>query len=377
MESLHSVEETARAKAQIFLGLNEGGTAVLNRDALHADILLEAAIIHAAHTITYGRHEDADVRLLDYDHETGLTKISIFGTLIEYRLGPSGEHNALNSLAAICAIHALKEDVSRFTDFFRHLELVRGRGTTEQVLLGRKPITLVDQSYNANPLSMKAALADFGSRFKDSRRVLVLGDMLELGPTEASLHADLLEPVLKTDPEAVYLFGPMMTHLWARLPEAVRGAHVSSIGQLRAVLVTDIQEGDAVLIKSSRATGFEKFVASLVKESSSAPSESWRVTISGTAVHGVGFRQWLKKRSLSHGIDGWVRNRTDGKIEALLSGHKTDLDHLYTHLRSGPSKAEVSQVLMRRVSIKARPGFRIRQDRVISSTLNRPSRRRP
>lgn len=377
MESLHSVEETARAKAQIFLGLNEGGTAVLNRDALHADILLEAAAIHAAHIITYGRHKDADIRLLDYDHGTGLTKISIFGTPLEYRLGPSGEHNALNSLAVICTICALKEDVSRFTDFFRHVELVSGRGTTQEVLLDRKRIMLVDQSYNANPLSMRAALADFGARFKDSRRVLVLGDMLELGPTEASLHADLLEPVLKADPQAVYLFGPMMTHLWARLPEDVRGAHVSSISQLRAVLATDVQEGDAVLIKSSRATGFEKFVASLVKDASSATSESWRVTISGTAVHGVGFRQRLKKRALADSIDGWVRNRTDGKVEALLSGYKADLEHLYPYLHSGPRKAEVSQVLMRRVSIKARPGFRIRQDRVISSTLNRPSQRRP
>ena len=89
----------------------------------------------------------------------------------------------------------------------------------------------------------------------------------------------------------------------------------------------------------------------------------WRVTLSGPAVHGVGLRQWLKKNALGENVDGWVRNRSDGKVEALLFGQWPDLERVHARLHNGPRKAEVTRVSIRRVDTRARPGFRIRDDR--------------
>lgn len=365
MADTHSLEQTARLKAQLFSGLGPTGTAVVNQDAEHADILLDAAKQHTGRVITYGSHPAADVQLQDYDPSIGRVSADFFGDPIQYNLGLPGKHNALNSLAALSAIHGLGEDVRQFTQLFQHLSPVAGRGVTRAVSLGTANVTLVDQSHNANPLSMRAALADFASRFADHRRVLVLGDMLELGPDEAALHAHLLEAVLSVEPASVYLLGPRMAHLWTRLPDELRGAHLNSTKQLRAILQTDLQSGDAVLAKASRSTGLEKLIAGLSTGSQTPKHLSWRITITGPTVHGVGFRAWFKKQALAAGVDGWVRNRGAGQVEALISGPGGDLRRIFEQLHSGPRKAEVTRVVTRRVSILARQGFRIKPNRAV------------
>jgi len=92
---------------------------------------------------------------------------------------------------------------------------------------------------------------------------------------------------------------------------------------------------------------------------------SWRVTLSGSAVQGVGFRQWITKRAVDENVDGWVRNRSDGKVEALLYGHTSDVARLYALLHQGPRSADVERVSSRGVDTRAQPGFRIRDDRVV------------
>lgn len=365
MQDMGSLDEIARFKAQIFEGLTPGGTAVVNRDAPYSHLLIDLAKGHAHYVLTYGADVDADVRLEDYDPNTGQVSASAFGSMWRYRIGARGYHNALNSLAVLCAAKALEVDVRRVLDSLKSFHLTSGRGGSSRVSIGGRQITLVDQSYNANPASMRAALADFATQDAEGRRVLVLGDMRELGPTEAQLHADLLEPVIACAPDRVYLVGHQMRHLWTLLPDELRAAHVTSTAQLQAVLASDLRDGDAVLMKASRDTGLHHFARSLTDELTDERPESWRVTITGPTVQGVGYRQWLKKLALQHNLDGWVRNRTDGKVEALLRGRKADLQTVSSQMHTGPSNSDVSQVLTRRTTTVPRPGFRQRQTRTI------------
>lgn len=266
MADLGTLENVARVKAEIFSGLAPSGTAVLNLDAPYADLLLAQAHRHAGRVITYGRHAKADIRLLDYDDATSRVVASVHGEQRSYLLGAPGQHNALNSLAVLGVLCALGEDLDRYLPFVEQLSPVQGRGGQLEVTVAGRRVTVVDQTYNASPLAMTAALEDLRARFPDRRRVLVLGDMLELGEDEDRLHAELAGAVSRTEPDAVYLIGPLMTNLWTRLPASLRGAHVSAVAELHAALSTDLREGDVVLVKASNSVGLSELVARLTSE---------------------------------------------------------------------------------------------------------------
>lgn len=375
LQDLGSLEAVARVKGQLFSGLDVGGTAIYNRDTPHQEILRASAKQHAGRILTYGRHPESDVRLVRYTRTTNTVSVDLLGRPVEYQLLAHGIHNVMNSMAALCVIEAIGEDVSRFTDFFKHFQPATGRGTVHELDVAGRHVTLIDHSHNANPASMAAALGDFAAQHEGRRRVLVLGDMLELGPNEASLHTDLLSSVLCADPSAVYLVGSLMANLSTHLPDTIRAAHVSSVEQLEALLAIDLKDGDALLVKGSRDTGLEQFTTRFREQGKSAESDqplSWRVTISGPAVQGVGYRQWVKQHAVKLGVHGWVRNRSDGKVDALISGDQTRLERLHGLLPAGPRKADVNRVLVRRVSTVPRPGFRIRSERSVEESSEKP-----
>ena len=270
-----SVAGIAEAKAEIFAGLDAGGTAVLNRDNAFFDLLQRRAREVRARIVSFGRHVDADVRpevwALGADGSDIVVRVG--GKRIAYRLAAPGAHIAQNSLAVVAALFALGADVEAAVPALAGITAAKGRGARRELSLEDGALLLIDESYNANPASMRSALAAMATvprqRFK--RRIAVLGDMLELGDDSARLHEDLKEPVDAAEVDLVFACGLHMQWLYAALPNARRGEWGPTSQDILGPLVAAVHGGDVVMIKGSLGSRMEPLVEALVRKSGTGP----------------------------------------------------------------------------------------------------------
>ena len=264
LENFASVAEIADAKSEIFEGLERGGIAIVNRDSEHHGRMHDqAARSRAGKMVSFGRHPEADWRLEEAHAGEEHSDVVVVrgGRRIRYRLGVPGEHLVLNSLAVLAATEALGADVVRAAGSLADLRASAGRGERRRIALPGGSATLLDESYNANPSSMRAALAVLGRT--TGRRIAVLGDMLELGPTSADLHAGLVEPVEAAGVDLVFTCGRDMQRLHDALPENRRGQHASDSAALAPALLDALRPGDAVLVKGSLGSRMARVVTAL------------------------------------------------------------------------------------------------------------------
>ena len=267
LEFFDSVAAIAEAKAEIFLGLAEGGTAVLNRDNAHFDLLARRAREAGARIVAFGAHESADVRLLDLAREPEGSRVRarVHGRDIDYRVGAPGRHLAVNSLAVLAAADAAGADPAVAARALAALQPPKGRGARSVIELPGGAVTLIDESYNANPASMRAALTLLGEApiGRGGRRIAVLGDMLELGAEGAQLHAALAGPVLEAGIDRVFAAGPLMRRLWEVLPVEIRGYWAETAAELEDPLLAALRPGDAVMVKGSLGSRMGPLVEAL------------------------------------------------------------------------------------------------------------------
>lgn len=252
LEFFSSVEAIADAKCEIFAGLEPRGTAILNADNPHFERMrAHAERSQAGRIVTFGEHPAADWRLLDLrlSSTDGEVVASRGGQRLAYRLGMPGRHAALNSLAVLAAVEALGAEPEAAAGSLAGLRPSSGRGARRRIALAGGEALLLDESYNANPASMTAALAVLGQQ--EGRRIAVLGDMLELGDQGPALHAALVEPVVTAGVDLVFCCGPLMAHLNAALPSSRRGAYASDAAALGPIVREALRPGDALLIKGS------------------------------------------------------------------------------------------------------------------------------
>lgn len=265
LEFFDSVAGIADAKGEIFSGLEPGGTAVLNRDnAYYERNLGHAKNSKAGRVVSFGEHPDADVRLIraSLQADLSIVEASVFGTPVTYRIGSPGKHIVLNSLGVFAVAEALGADLALTALAFADVKPPSGRGARVQLGEEGRSITLIDESYNANPASMKAALqllgqAEIGFR---GRRIAILGDMLELGPDGPALHAGLAPSVIDNRVDRLYACGPMMKGLFAAIPIENRGAYAPDSEGLIADILGDLRAGDVVMIKGSLGSKMIKIV---------------------------------------------------------------------------------------------------------------------
>jgi UDP-N-acetylmuramoyl-tripeptide--D-alanyl-D-alanine ligase len=265
LEFFDSVEAIADAKAEIFAGLVPGGVAILNADNPHYQQLDKAArAAGAGHIATFGADSHADARLIaietDETHATVTARVA--GRELTYRLGAPGRHVAMNSLAVLLTAQAFGLDLEEAADSLATFEVPAGRGRRFVLQAENGPFTLLDESYNANPASVGAALALVGS-LKAERRIAVLGDMLELGPLGPSLHAALAEDVLTHRIDFVFAAGPLMRNLFNALPQDRRGAWRENAATLEDIVLSAVRCGDLVIVKGSNASKMSAIVAAL------------------------------------------------------------------------------------------------------------------
>ncbi len=266
LEFFASIEGIARAKAEIFEGLEEDGTAILNADNPMFDLLSQAAEdAGASWIIGFGGSEDAEARLIDADcgADGSDVRVSISGREIGYRLNVPGFHWVQNSVGVLAGCLALGADLERAAASLAGFSLPAGRGVRREIDWPGGTITLIDESYNANPASVRAAIDVLGQR--PQRRVLVLGDMLELGPTSLDLHAGLAPDIDHAGIAALYTAGPMMQALHDAASTVAHRVHAEDSLALAKILVDELQAGDAVLIKGSLGSRMKLVLDAILK----------------------------------------------------------------------------------------------------------------
>ena len=256
LEAFDSIDGIAREKAAIFAGLEDGGTAVLPADLDHTPILRDGT--GNARIIAFGRNGDA--RLMSAHAEDGATRVEakIDGKPLAFTLASAGEHFAMNAVGVLAAIAALGADPSRAAAALQDWRPFRGRGGVED-LAG---VTLLDDSYNANPASLAAGL-DTLARLRPGRRVAILGDMLELGADELALHRAIAGWPQMRDVALVHACGPRMRALMEALPAERRGHWSETAPELCARAGELVRDGDVVLVKGSKSSGVASVVDAL------------------------------------------------------------------------------------------------------------------
>ncbi len=268
LEHFASIDAIAEAKAEIFTGLEAGGAAIINRDIPQYDLLLRRAqASRAARVLTFGEHSEADARLVEVagsaegSHVTAL----LLGEKLYYRLGAPGRHIAMNSLAVLLAAQAVGVDPRAAARALGAFVAPVGRGQRVRLRVNDGHATLIDESYNANPTSMRAALALLGETGVEAggRRFAVLGDMLELGPENARLHRELNDCVAGNHVDAVFAAGPLMKNLYDALPPHLRGAWAETSAELQPAVIEAIADGDVVMVKGSNGSRMGPIVAAL------------------------------------------------------------------------------------------------------------------
>lgn len=259
LAAFESLEGIAREKAAIFGGLKRGGTAIINADIPQTGLLRELALAGGAgRVISFGESEGADVRLLGcaLKPDVSTANASVLGQAVTYKLGSPGKHIVLNSLAVLAAIEALGADLALAALALSDLKPPAGRGARQVLHAPAGPFTLIDESYNGNPASMRAAIENLGRMPVSGRgrRIAVLGDMLELGETGPELHKGLADAVTGNGIDLVFACGPLMRTLYDALPFHRRGAYSVQATGLEPYVLDAVRAGDVVTVKGSLGT---------------------------------------------------------------------------------------------------------------------------
>jgi UDP-N-acetylmuramoyl-tripeptide--D-alanyl-D-alanine ligase len=264
-EFFASEEEIADAKGEIFQGLEPGGTAIIPFDSPHRDRLIAAATPYATHILTFGLGEGADIRARDVvPAQNGGTMLTAVlpDAELTFTISQPGEHWVSNALAVLGAVEVLGGDLAAAGLALADMPGLKGRGERHRISIDGGEALLIDESYNANPASMRATLKSLAQQKVEGRRIAVLGSMRELGAGSDDFHAGLAEPIEAACVDYAILVGEEMKALAKALGQKVNMTHVPDARSAIQPLRDAIRPGDAILVKGSNSIG----LAALVEE---------------------------------------------------------------------------------------------------------------
>jgi UDP-N-acetylmuramoyl-tripeptide--D-alanyl-D-alanine ligase len=268
LEFFGSLNKIAEAKAEIFLGVQPGGAAVINRDiAQFAQLKRAANAAGVERALSFGAHAQADVGLIkcSLHPHCSTVQANILGTELTYKIGAPGRHLVQNSLAVLAAADLAGADIALAALALAEFTVLSGRGAPIEIDPPGGTALLIDESYNANPVSVDAALALLGQTpiGSQGRRIAVLGDMLELGSKGKTLHRGLTAPIAANAIDLVFCCGPLMRSLWQALPAGQRGGYAEDSAGLEPQVVSAIRAGDVVMVKGSNGSRMAPIVKAL------------------------------------------------------------------------------------------------------------------
>ena len=272
LEAFEDVAGIAREKAAIMEGLEPGGVAVLNTDIAEAHVLRDAANDLDVTARWFGESAaDYALHSAGIEGEETIARATANGREVELHIQSLGAHFAMNALGALACVEALGADPAKAVESLALWSPVKGRGVREVIRLDSGGITLLDDSYNANPTSMAAALAVLAATPGEGRRIAYVGDMKELGPQEVQLHAGLADLEAVQGIDCIHCIGPLMQALHAALPEGKRGGWYQASAEAVPGLAAEIQGGDIVLAKGSLSMALAKIVDGIREMGQSGP----------------------------------------------------------------------------------------------------------
>lgn len=290
LEAFDDIAGIAHEKAAIFDGLRKGGVAIFHADLEVTPILAAKAENLGAKLVRFGVAQNADYHLDSVTQTEAATVVqaSHHGQKILFKVASLGRHFAVNGLACLAVADALGLDRAIAATDLGAWAPPAGRGGREVITLDEVDGTsfeLIDDAFNANPASVAAALdlliattPKHGvGRVGAGRRIAILGDMLELGPTENALHAAIADHPSLSKIDVIHCVGPRMAHLWQALPRAQRGAQVARAADLLLSLRSHMDAGDVILVKSSKGTKCALIVDALRKFGQAQPQEQGEV----------------------------------------------------------------------------------------------------
>ena len=266
IEYFGTLDAIADAKAEIFEGLEPDGTALVPFDSPQRERLLAAARRHAATILTFGLGDGADIRARDVvasPRGGSLVTAMLPDAELTFTIAQAGEHWVSNSMAVLGAVRAMGGDLAAAGLALADMAGLKGRGARHRIAAGAGEALLIDESYNANPASMAAALRSFGAERPAGRRIAVLGAMKELGREGERFHAELAEPVLAADVQRVIAVGAEMAPLAKALGGKAEIAHVADAASALDLVRQEIGPGDAILVKGSNSVGLAALVEAL------------------------------------------------------------------------------------------------------------------
>lgn len=264
LEFFGNCEAIADAKSEVFEGILPGGTALIPADSDYAARLTaRAKQAGVSRILTFGQ-KGSDARLVGYSETADGMKVQseILGRRVDFRIGAPGAHIAGNAIGALLSVAALDGDVLNAAAALSQFLALKGRGARFRVKAASGTAEIIDESYNANPASMTAALALLGSA-NAKRRIAVLGDMLEMGPDGPAHHAALAKGIEAAHVDRVYLNGAQMKSLWDKLPASRRGGWAATSAENAAAVAEGLRDGDVVLVKGSLGSRMAAIVDAL------------------------------------------------------------------------------------------------------------------
>jgi UDP-N-acetylmuramoyl-tripeptide--D-alanyl-D-alanine ligase len=274
IEAVHSahfksIEEIADAKAEIFHGLEPDGTAILNRDnSQFAHLHMKAKSLGIKNLVSFGSSENADLKIINFEVDADYSNVTaqFKEDELQYRISIPGYHWVLNSLGILGGVAAAGGDIVAAAIALSQLSPMKGRGQSCEVHLKDGAFTLIDDSYNASPVSVAASLAVLGRVHlgMNGRRIAVLGDMLELGADSIRRHEELSTPLRENKIDLVFTTGADMESLSNILPKEMQGGHAGNSEKLAPIVQNAIRSGDAVSVKGSAGSKMSVVVQTLL-----------------------------------------------------------------------------------------------------------------
>jgi len=267
LEYFQSVEDIARAKGEIFDGLEPQGCAILNRDSEYFELLSQIASTKGANVVGFGKSEKATCRIIEVKSafDNSQVRVSIEGREAAYRLNAPGEHLQLNSVAVMAACARVGANLERCASGLGDFEVHEGRGERLYISCEGGQTLVIDESYNANPASVRAALGVLNLLQEGvaTRRIAVLGDMLELGEQSEKLHRELKKPLVEAGVDLVFACGPHMAQLMEALPAKMRGGYAPTSEELEPMVLEAARSGDVIVVKGSLGSNMGGIVRAL------------------------------------------------------------------------------------------------------------------
>jgi len=265
IENFRSVHEIAKAKSEIIENISEGGTIILNRDDKFFNYLSKKAKSYKLNISSFGYHKKSDVQIEKIINKENYSKIfiNINNLIIDLEIR---DLNIYNVLASIAVLKVLKIDINKIKAKLKNFESPEGRGKKYSIIRYKKKFNLIDESYNANPLSVKNAIHKLNLIKKEKfKKYLILGDMLELGSKSNKYHEQLSKVINNSDIDKVFIKGKKTIFTYKQLNKDKRGNILQDNEDIDICLREMISNNDHLMIKGSNATGLNDFSKKMIK----------------------------------------------------------------------------------------------------------------